>query len=148
MAELATAGTVIGLVAVGAHLVRRVISLADDWGTAPASIEAVSRELSGLCGVLKQVDIVLKGKPGNFSPDVATDFQEVLNNCTGVFNRLSNIITKLKGVRSLIKRAKWLLKYKDMVGTIRNSLQAHKETLYITLLLILGYVEPGLESSI
>jgi hypothetical protein len=148
MDPLTIISSITGLVAVSAHLSLRVAGFVGDFRAAPSAIVDLSKELSALHGILGQLEGTLKLKFGSqlpFSPALALSLQEVLNNCDEVFQQLQHIMQKFekheKGetLAVVLRNVRWVFTEKEVMK-IRGSLERHKATLNVTLLLVVKYV--------
>jgi hypothetical protein len=139
--------SIVGLVAIGTHLGIKVAGLVSEFRAAPSAIVDLSKELSALCKILNQLDRVLTQRFGSklpFSPELTLDLQDVLNNCNTAFKELDTIMQKFekreKGetFTTVLRRVQWMMIEGDIMK-IRGSLERHKTTLNVTLLLVVKY---------
>ncbi|KAH0566016.1 hypothetical protein GP486_000588 [Trichoglossum hirsutum] len=140
--------SIVGLVAIGAHLSVKVTGLVGEFRSAPAAIMDLSKELSALCRILSQLDKALAQRFGSklpFSTELNLDLQDVLNNCHTAFKELSAIMQKFEkrekgeAFAAVLRRVQWMIIEGDIIK-IRASLERHKTTLNVTLLLVVKYV--------
>jgi hypothetical protein len=140
-------GTVTGLVVLGANLSLQVTNFVSDVKDAPKAIKALSGELSDMCSILKQLEISLE-KPDSgpiFPPELTKDLHNVLFSCRKVLDRLQALMKKFTAYgnkaswQTIPRNLQFLFKEKD-ITKIQRSLEAHKDTLKITLLLTVKYV--------
>ena len=136
MAELALAGTVVGLIATGAHLVVKVANFVDAVGDAPESILDVQGELRNVKEILKEIQEPLQSKNDHLSDSLVKRIDAVTKDCTRTFSALNKLIDKLGPPRS--KRRKFLFAfYAENINSARTSLQAQKASLTLVLQLVL-----------
>src|SRR5262249_41277688 len=114
----------------------------------PQAIQDVSRELSGLCSILRQLEGTLKVQPDSSPPypaELMNDLQNVLASCKTVLNRLQTLMNKFSAYENegswiaIMRNLRFMFMEKD-IARIQRSLQTHKDTLSITLLLAVKYV--------
>jgi hypothetical protein len=142
MAELALAGTIIGLVATGAHLAVKVANFVQAVEDAPESIQDVRSELQAVNNILEQIKTPIENQPDSIPPGTVSDVAKNAKDCTRVFTQLNKLIDRLGRPNS--KRQKFLFVfYADNIIAARSSLQAQKLSLSLTLQLALRYAPLG-----
>jgi hypothetical protein len=107
MAELALAGTIIGLVATGAHLAVKVANFVQAVEDAPESIQDVRSELQAVNNILEQIKTPIENQPDSIPPGTVSDVAKNAKDCTRVFTQLNKLIDRLGRPNS--KRQKFLL---------------------------------------
>src|SRR5436190_23208786 len=95
MAEIALAGTVIGLVATGAHLVVRLANFVEAVKDAPEGILDVLNELESVNDTLQELKAPIQIQEGHLSESLTTKIARVTQDCTRVFSKLKKLIDKL-----------------------------------------------------
>lgn len=129
--------TVSGLVALAASLSKQVYSVAADVKHAPEGIDSLSKEVESMSLVLNRLETSLKDdfdKKYPFSLGSAEDLRPVLKNCERVFKGLNSKLEKYKK-ENILDRIKFVFSDKDF-AKLQRALEAHKQTLSITLILL------------
>jgi hypothetical protein len=136
MAELALAGTIIGLVATGAHLAVKVANFVEALDGAPESLTTLSSELRNINGILSELQDPVKPQSSSLPSKLSNRINEVVKTCTSTFSQLNALISKLGRPGS--KRQKWLFVfYADNIESARSSLETSKTSLTLVLQLVL-----------
>jgi hypothetical protein len=133
--------TVSGLVALAASVSKQVYSFAADVKDAPEGIDSLSKEVDGMALVLNRLEASLKDdfdRTYPFSLGSANDLRPVLDNCRHVFKRINRKLEKYKK-ENLLDRIMFVFSDKDF-AKLQRALEAHKQTLSITLILLAEYV--------
>jgi Fungal N-terminal domain of STAND proteins len=133
--------TVSGLVALSASVAKQVYSVAADVKGAPQGIDSLSKEVDGMALVLNRLEASLKddfNKTYPFSLGSTNDLRPVLKNCRDVLEGIDKKLEKYKKEK-LLDRIMFVFSDKDF-AKLRRALEAHKQTLSITLILLAEYV--------
>ena len=139
--------TVIGLTGTAIKVSRLIYDFTSDLGRAWGALHAVSNELSLLCTVFNRLERSLREDfdcAPPFPVGMSRELREVLDSCVNVLRQLEQIVIRFigekrrkgGGLRDLQNRVKWVFEEKN-IARIRASLEAHKETLNVTLLITL-----------
>ncbi|RFU34004.1 hypothetical protein B7463_g2338, partial [Scytalidium lignicola] len=125
-----------------------------DLGEAWGALVAVSNELSLLRKVFDRLERSLKEDFDSVPPfptEMSRELSEVLNSCMNVLQQLERIVIKFiekkrkGGLRDIQNRVKWVFEEKN-ISKIRVSLEAHKETLNITLMITLNCLKSAADN--
>src|SRR5450755_2802453 len=132
MAEIALAGTVIGLVATGAHLVVRLANFVEAVEDAPESILDVLNELESVNDTLQELKAPIQIQQGHLSQSLTRKIARVTQDCTTVFSKLKKLIDKLGHPGGKASKFFFVF-YADNISAARSSLQAQKASLTLIL---------------
>lgn len=132
MAEIALAGTVIGLVATGAHLGIKLTNFIAAIKDAPESILDVQNELEGVNDTLQELKAPIQNQQGHLSQPLTKAIARVTQDCTRVFSKLKKLIDRLGRPGSKTSRVFFVV-YAENISAARSSLQAQKASLTLIL---------------
>ncbi|KAH8807348.1 ankyrin repeat-containing domain protein [Xylogone sp. PMI_703] len=139
--------TVIGLTGTAIKVSRLIYEFTKDLGEAWGALIALSNEISLLRTVFDRLERSLKEDFDSVPPfptDMSRELGDVLNSCMNVLQELERIVIKFiekkrkGGLRDIQNRVRWVFEEKN-ISRIRVSLEAHKETLNITLMFTLNW---------
>ena len=136
MAELALAGTIIGLVQTSAHLVVKLANFVKAVKDAPESILEVQNELESVSDTLQELKAPLQSQQRHLSESLNKKITRVTQDCTRVFLKLLKLINKLGTPGGRTQRFLFVF-YADNINAARSSLQAQKASLTLILQLAL-----------
>lgn len=141
--------SVTSLAALGVSVSKQVYSFVKEVEDAPRAILEVSAALSNLNSIFEQLKGTLENDFDSrppYSRAAARDLRAVLDDCTKVLKRLETLMDKFtiyaKGAafKQILGGIRFTFKESELVN-IQRTLEAHKSTLTITLMVTLMYVE-------
>jgi hypothetical protein len=136
MAELPIAGTIIGLVRTGAHLIFQLANFIEAVKDAPESILEVQNELESVNDTLQELKAPVHSQQGHLSESLKRNIARVTQDCTRVFSKLKRLIDKLSTPGGSTQKFRFVI-YADNINAARSSLQAQKASLTLILQLAL-----------
>jgi|SRR5579862_7947288 len=132
--------TVAGLVSAAATVSTEIYGFIANVKDAPKGMESLKAETDSLSSVLRQLSSTLQNDFDTkypFPPSSAEDLKLVLNSCRSKFGEIEEKLNDYRTGRFLGK-LRFVFADKDIAKLLR-SLEAHKQTLAITCLLLLKY---------
>jgi hypothetical protein len=135
MAEIGALANFAGVIGAGLQLSMVFYDFASTIGAAGKELKSVAREISLVCGVLKQVQSMLsKAKAFRASTSAIQLTQDILDRCQEIFDELEIILKKLRKNDSksidILTRVKWVYK-KSGVLVKQQSLTSCTHALHI-----------------
>jgi hypothetical protein len=138
MDPLSVAASITGIIAVASTTVKIVSRLCYDLGSQPATLLAVSQEISAFAAVLVKVESMMASPASHGSETPTVNLGLILGGCTRTLQRIETIVLDLQYKLSSGPAAKakmymsWFGKAKEM-AELRNELEKYKATLIIAL---------------
>ena len=143
MAEIGLIASIVAVAGAGATLSIAIFDIASTIGTAGKELQDLSTEISLLCSVFKQLEMVLSHAHFHSSNTAVDTTQKILERCKEVFNESSDVVKNLLprkndglgGIPSVdfVTRVKWLGFKNSKVKLIKSTLESYKLTLGIML---------------
>lgn len=141
MAELGLIASIVGIAGAGAKLSITIFDFASTMGNAGRELQDISTEISLLCSVLKQLEVVLAHAHFRSSPAARDTSEKILTKCNVVFDELGSIIGKLRSGKSdegdftsfdFADKVRWTFQ-RPKVQLLRSTLESCKLTLGLML---------------
>jgi hypothetical protein len=128
MDPLSIAATCLGLVSSITRAALSISAFVCDVRDATRDMDAVTRELLSLKGILETLarDVTSPGRE-SFPPSLAAQIPDILTNCKDVMIRLDRTLTKHSG-----RSVQWSWTGKQDVEQLRSSLESYKSVLSLT----------------
>lgn len=144
MAEFAAAASIIALVATGTKLAIATFDFASTIGSAGKELQHIAAEVSDICSVLKQLQVVLSHAHFRPSVEALASVTRIVKQCQEVFGEIDEIVTGLRGSNNeelfptpdFTNKIKWTFK-RSKVLVLRTTLEACKSTLSVMLMTML-----------
>lgn len=143
MAEIGLIASIIGVAGAGAKLSIAIFDIASTIGAAGKELQDLSTEISLLCSVFKQLELLLSLAHFRYSNAAVDTTRKILERCKEVFNELDDVVkdlwprknNDLGGIPSVnfVTRVKWLGFRNSKVKLIKSTLESYKLTLGIML---------------
>ena len=145
MAELSIVASVIGIVGAGTKLSIAIFDFAASVGRAGRDLQHVAIEISDLCSVLKQLQILLEHAHFQTSRTAIEAAERIIRQCSRVFAEIGEVVGELRRARGddlfpsvdFVSKVKWTFSKKAKVLMLRSTLEACKSTLNVMLTTLL-----------
>jgi hypothetical protein len=145
MAEIGIIASVIGVVGAGTRLSIVIFDFAASIGNAGRELQNVATEISGLCSVLKQLQMVLEHAHFQPSETAIESAKKIIGQCSKVFTEINEIVGELRRAKGdelfpsvdFVSKVKWTFSKKSKVLMLRSTLEACKSTLSVMLVTML-----------
>ena len=145
MAEIGIVASVIGVVGAGTKLSITIFDFAASIGNAGRELQNVATEISGLCSVLKQLQMLLEHAHFKPSETAIESAQKIIGQCSKVFTEINEIVGELRRAKGdelfpsvdFVSKVKWTFSKKSKVLMLRSTLEACKSTLSVMLVTML-----------
>ena len=146
MAEFAAAASIIALIATGTKLAISTFDFAATVGGAGKELQDIATEVSNLCSVFKQLQVVLSHAHFQPSREALKTVERIVKQCRGALDEINATVAALRASNGedifpsatpeLINRVKWTFK-KPKILKLRSTLEACKSSLIVMLNIML-----------